>query len=235
MFRGLKSAVWLAIFVQGLQASANDSPSSLLWYSEPASDYNGALPIGNGRIGAMIYGNTEHETIYMNEDSIWSGGFTNRINPNAKEAFPGIREKMDDGKLTDAGNDWLQNMAGTPTSPRMYQPACNLTIKTGHDDVQDFNRTLDISTGLQYVKYTSDGVTYERRAIANAPANVVAFQFSSSKAGSIDMNVGLQRIEGLGSIQYQNGTILLRGFGTDDDSYTFTGGAKVINSGGEST
>ncbi|KAF2167617.1 glycoside hydrolase family 95 protein [Zasmidium cellare ATCC 36951] len=226
---------FVAIFLLADRALAEDNPSSLLWYSAPASGFNSALPIGNGRIGAMIYGRIDQEIVNMNEDSIWSGGFTNRINPNAKAAFPRIRSKMDVGDLTAAGDDWLQNMTGVPTSPRRYQAACNLTIEVGHGSVQDYNRTLDVSTGLQYVKYTYNNMSFERRAVASTPANVVAFHYNGSQPGAINLTVALQRSQGNVSTTYDNGLILLRGAGTDDNMYTFTAGARVVNTGGTLT
>ena len=84
--------------------------SELLWYKAPAANWDEALPVGNGRIGGMIFGRTDDELIQMNEDSIWSGGFRYRNNPKAKENLGKIRKLIADGRITEAQKlceDWL--------------------------------------------------------------------------------------------------------------------------------
>ncbi|KAF3044897.1 hypothetical protein E8E11_001533 [Didymella keratinophila] len=103
-----------------------------LFYSQAASVWNETLPIGNGRLGATPFAKSDHEIIVLNEDSLFSGGFRDRVNPKSLETFPQVRELMDHGNLTGAGNTWLEGMVGVPISQRKYEPAGNLSISTGH-------------------------------------------------------------------------------------------------------
>src|SRR5689334_17066854 len=94
--------------------STADATESILSFNQPASRWQATLPIGNGRLGATPYGKTDQETIILNEDSFFSGGFRDRVNSQSLQTFPQVRKLMNDGKLTDAGNTWLKGMVGTP-------------------------------------------------------------------------------------------------------------------------
>ena len=112
-----------------------------LWYEQPAKNWEEALPVGNGRLGAMIAGSPDQETIWLNEDSIWSGKPLNRINPDAKKYLPYIREMIRQGNIANAESLSLKALAGTPNSERAYQSAGELYIKFK-------NGKLDIKANL---------------------------------------------------------------------------------------
>ncbi|PNS21775.1 hypothetical protein CAC42_373 [Sphaceloma murrayae] len=182
----------------------------------------------------MLFGRTDVETIGLNEDSVWSGGFTNRVNPRAREAFPRVRSSLDQGLLQQASADLLRNLTGTPTSPRKYQPAGEMKFKIGHNfnNVTGYNRTLDVATGVQRTQYDYQGTHFERTAIASFPMNVLAFQFKANNPGKINMRISLNRTSGLDYVEAVNGFITIRGFGTDDSAYTFTTALKIVPNGG---
>lgn len=135
--------------------------SRFAWYSDDAgSDFQSALPIGNGRLGAAVYG-TGDEKVTLNENSIWSGPWQDRANRNSKNALGGIRSQLMDGDITGAGQSVLQNMAGNPTSPRQYNPLGDMTISFGHGSGRDrYVRYLDTYQGTAFVAYTYDNVNY---------------------------------------------------------------------------
>ena len=116
---------------------AASQASHLLWYSTPADrDFFAALPIGNGRLGAVVHGYTDQELIRLNEDSIWSGGPIDRVNPRALDSLPRIREQIAAGNLTAAGETWQANFTGTPTTDmRAYQPAGEMRLDFSHGAV----------------------------------------------------------------------------------------------------
>lgn len=94
-----------------------------LWYSSPARQWCEALPVGNGRLGGMVYGGCAHELIKLNEDSIWSGKALDRINPDALENLQKIREMLHDGQIEEAERLAMCALSGVPDSQRAYQPA----------------------------------------------------------------------------------------------------------------
>lgn len=145
----------LAAFAHSKNASKS------LWYTSPAEDFASTLPIGNGRLAGAIWGSAL-ETVILNENSVWSGPFQNRVNPNASKVLPQVRSELGSGDITAGGNLALANMAGNPTSARSYNPLVNLTLDFGHDDsdLEGYTRSLDVEKGNVVVGYGANGVHY---------------------------------------------------------------------------
>ncbi len=135
--------------------------SRFAWYdSDAGTDFKSALPIGNGRLGATIFG-TGVEKLVLNENSAWSGPWLDRVNPNSKNAVPAIRKMLIAGNITAAGQSAMDNMAGNPTSPRAYNPLVNMGIDFGHGSgISSYTRWLDTFQGTAGVNYTYGGTTY---------------------------------------------------------------------------
>ena len=135
--------------------------SRFAWYTSPAGDFESSVPIGNGRVAGTVWGGAS-ELVYLNENSIWSGPWLNRVNPNALGALPSIRSLLSSGNLTGAGQSVLANMAGNPTSPQGYQPLGNLTLDFGHSSsgMSSYTRYLDTYEGTAFVTYNYGGVNY---------------------------------------------------------------------------
>jgi len=141
-------------------AQAQWDASRYLYFNTPGSSLSSALPIGNGRVAAAAYGGPI-EKITLNENSIWSGPWQDRGNPNASSALWSIREKLIAGNLTSAGQQTLDTMAGNPISPKMYQPAVDMNIDFGHNGTLDnYARVLDTLQGTAMTTYTIGGVNY---------------------------------------------------------------------------
>lgn len=136
-------------------------PSRFAWYtSDAGGNFANSLPIGNGRLGAAIFGSAV-EHIVLNEDSMWSGPWQDRTNPRSKDAVPKIRELLETGDITAAGEIAMADMAAEPTSPRAYNPLANLTIEFGHgSDLFSYTRWLDTTQGTATVTYLSNDVNY---------------------------------------------------------------------------
>jgi hypothetical protein len=230
IMRVYSSVVFFACFFKGV--AAGSGASTTLWYSSSAINFNAALPIGNGRLGAMIYGKTGNETISLNEDSIWSGGFTNRVNTKAVAAAPDVTEYMLDGNITKANSAWVSSMA-TPLRESIYQPMCSLDLAFGHGGATSYNRSLDLHTGVATVSYMLDGTKYTREAIASFPHGILAFRFSASTPGSINFNMTLTRTQNVTSVSVKsNDSVVLRGTGSADDTISFISEARVVTEGG---
>lgn len=136
--------------------------SRIAWYeSDAGNDFKSALPIGNGRLGAAVFG-TGVEKLVLNENSVWSGPWLDRVNPNSKNALASIRQKLVSGDITGAGQSAMDNMAGNPTSPRAYNPLVNMGIDFGHTSgISSYTRWLDTFQGTAGVNYTYGGTNYK--------------------------------------------------------------------------
>jgi hypothetical protein len=142
-------------------AFAQWDASQVSWYSSAAIDFEGALPIGNGRLGAAVWG-TGDEKATLNENSIWDGGFEDRVNPDAGNALASVRSDLESGQMSSAQDKSMQDLASEPNHPRYYHPLANLTIQTGHDlsQASNYSRSLDLVQGNVVVEYSLNGVTY---------------------------------------------------------------------------
>ncbi len=144
-----------------VEAGAAWDGSRFAWYaSDAGADFKSALPIGNGRLGAVVFG-TGVEKLVLNENSVWSGPWLDRANPNSKNAVPAIRKMLLSGDLTGAGQSAMNNMAGNPTSPRAYHPLVNMAMDLGHGSgISSYTRWLDTLQGTAGVNYTHSGINY---------------------------------------------------------------------------
>jgi hypothetical protein len=142
-------------------ASAQWDPSRHLYFTRPGSTLSSSLVLGNGRLGAAIYGSAT-EKITLNENSVWSGPWQDRGNANSKNALPSIRQKLKEGDLSAAGQQVLDTMSGNPTSPKQYHPTVDMGIDFGHGNLSlgGYTRVLDTRQGTGWVTYTADGVNY---------------------------------------------------------------------------
>lgn len=160
--------------------------SELLWYTKPAENWDEALPVGNGRIGGMIFGRVNEELIQLNEDSIWSGGFRKRNNPKAYANLEKMRQLIRDGKTTEAENLCAEAFYGTNENQRHYQPLGDLHIWQQSDgEVLNYKRSLDISKAVSTTAWQSGGVKYFREVFVSHPDEVMTVVFTSNAKGKI--------------------------------------------------
>lgn len=152
----------LLLGAAGAQGRNNTySGSRHLWYTSPGNSLKTGLPIGNGRLGALVHGSAV-ENITLNENSVWSGPFQDRINPGAREAVPVVRELLKDGEYTNAGAMALRDITADPITNRWFSVTGSVILDFGHDedDWSNYERWLDTQTGSTGVRYEIDGVTY---------------------------------------------------------------------------
>jgi hypothetical protein len=135
------------------------NPSRYLFFSKAGTGLSSSLPLGNGRLGASVYGSAI-EKISLNENSVWSGTWQDRGNPNSKTALSSIRRKLQSGDLTGAGQQVLDTMSGNPTSPKQYHPTVDMVIDFGHSSLESYTRLLDTLQGTGWVTYKAGGVNY---------------------------------------------------------------------------
>ncbi|KAM7211102.1 Six-hairpin glycosidase-like protein [Rhypophila decipiens] len=213
------------------------------WYSSDSNnDWHNAVPIGNGRLGALVFGSIT-EKLTLNENSVWSGPWQDRVNPGAKNAVSGIWNNLVAGKITDAGNSAMSNLAGNPTSPRAYNPLVDLNIDFGHgalSSVSNYSRWLDTLDGTSGVSYVKNGVTYKREYVASYPHGVLAFRLSASDKGKLNADISLWREKWiqsqaatLGSSNAAGHSVALNAnSGQSSNAINFWSGARIVNTGG---
>ncbi|WP_338868781.1 glycoside hydrolase family 95 protein [Spirosoma sp. SC4-14] len=170
-----------------LSTQAQQSTSLKLWYKQPAgTTWTSALPIGNGRLGGMVYGNPDQEIIKLNESSVWSGGPNRNDNPDALAALPTIRKLIFDGKQAEAQKLAAKSIESKKINGMMYQPVGNLVLNfPGHQQSSNYYRELDIERAVATTTYTADGVRYTRQVIASVPDQVIVLRLTADKPGKL--------------------------------------------------
>ncbi|RXS90449.1 glycoside hydrolase N-terminal domain-containing protein [Geobacillus sp. PK12] len=167
-----------------------------IWFKQPAMTWNEALPIGNGRLGAMIYGKTDVEHIQLNEDSVWYGGFVDRNNPDALLYLPKIRRLIQEGKIKEAEKLAVFALSGVPETQRHYMPLGDLYIDFGHHNVEDYHRELNLNNGIVTIRYTANGVRYQREIFSSYPAGLLVIRLTADRDGFISFTVRMTRGNG---------------------------------------
>ncbi len=165
----------------------------LLWYRKPANNWNEALPIGNGRLGAMIFGKPDQEIIELNEDSIWSGDQMNRDNPDAYANLHTFRQLVLEGKLDEAQELALTALSGVPDKMRVYQTAGMICVDTGHEEVSEYERKLDLKMAVATVKYCYQNTFFTREVFASNPDQAIVMHFTADGPKTINMRVHFYR------------------------------------------
>lgn len=166
-----------------------------LWYARPADNWNEALPLGNGKLGAMVFGGVRRERIQLNEDSLWSGGFVDRNNPDCKENRARVRQLLAEGQSVEAERLATATMTGIPDSQRCYQTLGDLHIETfcPEGDATEYYRALELQSALSTTRFAISGVTYTRDVVAAVAENVIATHLRASRRGALRFRVKLSR------------------------------------------
>lgn len=162
-----------------------------LWYRQPAAEWVGALPVGNGRIGAMVFGGTDAERIQFNEATLWVGGPRDYSHAGASNYLAAIRQLLFDGKQQEAEQLALTNFMSVPLRQMPYQPFADLRLKfPGHEVADDYRRELDMHEGIVRTSYRVGMVRYERETFASAPDQVLVTRIASDLRGQVSFTVG---------------------------------------------
>ncbi|KAF4456273.1 Alpha-L-fucosidase 2 [Fusarium austroafricanum] len=169
--------------MDGNTRSSKSDKALLLHYATPASSWSEALPIGNGRLGAMVYGRTSTELLQLNEDSVWYGGPQDRTPRDAYRNLDTLRQLIRQEKHKDAEALVKEAFFATPSSMRHYEPLGQCILEFGHEEgeVSDYIRYLDLNTSQTTTRYNCGGISYQRDIIASFPDNVLALRFQASQ------------------------------------------------------
>ena len=167
--------------------------STLLWYRAPANKWEDALPVGNGRLGAMVFGKNGEEQIQLNEETYWSGGPYTTVVKGGCKVLPEIQKKVFEEKYLAAHNLFGRHLMGYPVEQMKYQCLANLHLFfKNQDSISYYKRWLDLETGITGVSYMANGITYKREVFASAPDEVIVIRISADKPGSISFTANLR-------------------------------------------
>jgi alpha-L-fucosidase 2 len=163
-----------------------------LWYTKPAANWNEALPVGNGRLGAMVFGIPAIEHLQLNEETIWAGSPNSNANPRALEALADIRKLIWDGKYKEAEDMATERIMSRTNNGMPYQPMGDLYIFfPGHNRYLNFYRDLDISNAIATIKYTVNKTTFYREVFTSFTDQTIIVKLSADKPASITCNVNI--------------------------------------------
>jgi alpha-L-fucosidase 2 len=171
-------------------AKAGEINRSVLWYDAPAKNWNEALPIGNGNLGAMVFGYAEQERIALNEETLWTGGPAEQnSNPDAPRYLSKVRQLLFEGKNEEAFRV-MRKMQGSNT--QMYQPLGDLFIfQQSQSKATDYYRDLDLATATTTTRFKQDGVTFTREMFASAPDSVLVFRLTANQKGALNIRLAV--------------------------------------------
>ncbi|MBC8990445.1 glycoside hydrolase N-terminal domain-containing protein [Micromonospora chalcea] len=185
----LVPAAWSAAARAGSAAPAQVLAANdlALWYDEPAgTDWLRALPIGNGRLGAMVFGNVDTERLQLNEDTVWAGGPYDSANTRGAANLAEIRRRVFADQWTSAQDLINQTMMGSPGGQLAYQTVGDLRLSFGSaSGATQYNRTLDLTTATVTTTYVLNGVRYQREVFASAPDQVIVLRLTADRANAI--------------------------------------------------
>jgi len=222
----MKKALLLSISFLLLTFSclAQVSPIAFkLWYDKPAANWNEALPLGNGRIGAMVFGGPAKEQLQLNEETVWAGEPGNNLSPGLYPALPEVRSLIFAGKHKEAQALALEKIPRSAPANNNYgmpyQPVGNLFLQfPGHENAISYRRDLDISQAVATVSYKVDGVTYKREMFSSFLDEVVLIRLTADKPKSLTFKVEADSPHKSYSVSTQGDQLVLKGVSGDVDN-----------------
>ena len=209
-----------------------------IWFTCPAEDWNEALPVGNGRLGAMVFGGIENERLQLNEETVWTGQPRWDANPEALRTLPEVRKLLFQGKYAEAEKLAQSGLLGKfqRDNASSYQTLGDLSIHfAARGRVSGYERELNISDAVASVRYTIDGINYSREVFSSHPDQAIIIRVSADKQGSVTFTASLSRPGNHAAIKADSGRITMSehtGNGTGVTLFTIL---KIIPEGGKFT
>jgi alpha-L-fucosidase 2 len=240
----LSQIVCLCIIVAGVTVSYAFSsvnpeaeyPDELkIWFTRPAERWDNALPVGNGRLGAMVFGGIETERIQMNEETVWTGKDEDYHNPESLEGLKIVRKLLFEGKYVEAQETAQEKIMGRvdPSRLHTYQTLGDLNLFFGHyRNVSDYRRELDLETAIARVSYQADRVVYTREIFSSAPDQVLVVRLTADKGESISCKVLLNRPGNKAAIEINENVITMSEHAGDGTGVIMVARLKVVPEGG---
>jgi alpha-L-fucosidase 2 len=234
----IKRILLLVVLLHTSYSFGTDSKDMTLWFKKSAQNWNEAMPIGNGRLGAMVFGGIEKDRLQLNEESIWTGSPVERHNPNAKKALPKIRKLLFEKKYVEAQKFAQENFMGTRLDRGVatYQSMGDLTLAfKDHESVQDYKRELDLSTAVAKVKYRIGKTTFFREYFSSAVDQAIVVRLFASQPGQLNFSASLSRPGNKADVSVSPNLVSMKEHVGDENGVQFETQMKIKTSGGSVT
>ncbi|MCF6357932.1 MAG: glycoside hydrolase family 95 protein, partial [Draconibacterium sp.] len=223
------------------------SPSNVLWYNKPAEAWSEALPVGNGRLGAMVYGGTEKETIQFNEETLWTGQPHDYAHKGAYKYFKELRQLLWEGKQDEAHKLGNEHFMSQPFGQQCYQPFGKILLDFPRNkNAIKYKRQLNLGDAVSTVSYEVDGVNYKREVFSSTPDQTIAIHVEADKKGAINFTASLNSPHSNYQVSVVGNEVILKGKANNypkkldfignpypKSKVTFEARLKVVNKGGE--
>ncbi|MFY9515087.1 MAG: glycoside hydrolase family 95 protein [Dysgonamonadaceae bacterium] len=211
-----------------------------LWYDRPATQWVEALPIGNGRLGAMVFGDPCNEIIQLNENTVWAGQPNRNDNPEAKAALPEVRELIFEGKYKEAQNLVDEKFISKTSHGMPYQTVGNLELFfPGHENYSDYYRELDLEKALTTSRYRVNGINYTTEVFASYPDQVIIVRIFGDKTGVVNFSATMTRPSKSNITTKGNDELVLSGITSDHETVKgavqFATHIKILTHGGSTS
>jgi len=221
------------ILLAGIRTA--EAQSLKLWYNQPAEKWTEALPVGNGSLGAMVFGKPHRGHIQLNEESLWTGHPIERINPSASAYLDSVRQLIFAGKYLEAEELAQEKIMGKrlDTGVHTYQTLGDLYLRFGDTTkVQNYRRQLDLTNGLMNIQYQKEGVAYKREIFSSYPDQILAVKLTADESGKLNFVLQLDRPSPNKKIDVNNNTIVMREHVGNGDGVHYTARLKLDQNGG---
>ncbi|MGP8225593.1 MAG: glycosyl hydrolase family 95 catalytic domain-containing protein [Terracidiphilus sp.] len=227
--------LFLTVLFLASTATAQDLK---LWYEKPAAQWVEALPVGNGRLGAMVFGGTEDERIQLNEGTLWAGGPYDPSSPEALEALPEARRLIFEGKYREADDLIGRKMMARPLQQMQYEPVGDLKLSfPGHGAMAAYRRELDLDTAIVRVSYTAGGVKFVREIFSSPVDQVIVIHLTADKPGRINFSARMATPQEATVAAEPPGTLVMRGVNAEakgiKGALKFQARVRVLTQGGK--
>lgn len=228
---------WLVNLAVITNCAAQDDSLMKLWYTRPAKQWVEALPVGNGRLGAMVYGDPAKEIIQLNENTVWAGQPYRNDNPDSREALPEVRRLIFEGKVKEAQDLINQKFISKISHGMPYQIVGNLRLLfPGHENYSEYYRELDIAKAVASSHYTVKGVKYNTTVFSSSPDQIIIIRITADKPGSLSFTATMDRPAKVDISINGNNELVLSGKSSDFDkvkgNLLFEARAKILTTGG---
>jgi alpha-L-fucosidase 2 len=220
-----QSASWQETIESGLEHT--------IWLRTAAAQWDHAFPLGNGRIGAMVFGTVNRERIQLNDETLWMGGPRETDNPDARAALPEVRRLLFDGKPVEAYALAERKLMGKPWRLESFQSLADLRLTFDHEgEITDYRRSLDLDAGVARVTYRVGGVQYTREVFASHPDRVIVVRLTADRGGALSFGSWIDRQQDARTEIVGDDRLNLVGGLSGGTGLSFVASTKVTREGG---
>ncbi len=216
--------LWIATIgfvLWGVGAYAERQQTLSLWYQQPARRWTEALPVGNGRLGAMVFGGVQNERIQLNIDSLWAGPPVPQPPQGAYEALVEARKLFFEDQYAQAERIIARRFLGPRISPRSHQTLGDLRLemRLPDTDINTYRRELNLDTAVATTTFEVDGVTYKREVFASAPDEVLVISLTASEPAALNLTVRLDRPADYETVAVGDSMLMISGQASHNGSH----------------